>query len=1061
MIPRLRDVVELSELASKVYTRLNPQEYVGMLAPSLGLIVRGDLDIDKVRISDEFLDPITFLSTTYFSDTIKDTLRMVNTALQRVGAPVVLRLTHAMGRGKTHFLVLLYHLYLNIPFMLDKLTESQQDIYEILTVDTSYKVDVARKTLIIPIDLMHIPTGYMPYDALMVIMGKVFERKRGLLVKEGIPEREFNEFTKILRELNKYKPLDAARKFSEALSRLGITIPILIVIDELYAGVLKSLGASSEYNDSLESVLRFISNLVEELRAKQPVVVVYASALQDEQRWIVEKNRVTAGLRGAVEFFEDRMGRYSPASMRDISIDEALWIVKKRVLRLKFVQDLILKDVNKLRDTLSQIVETHDVEKFIDELKSAYPFSPTYKELVAKLVVPVYSVEFRYAQHLRDLIKVSSDVLNRALQDEESYLVSLAHVEHEDIKHLLDPLSANEWKVNVESWRKYVDLFRGKARDPAEVKMLEGAIRAVYVKSVTDNIWDLIRMSSVNPDHLSREDIERRALHQRRLILSLVGLVDVSKLGVYQRVLTELDNIPFIHSAERSDGRYYYASLIGNPIQILNNIREGELRRLRDEKGELKVKEALEYLSEVFKEYALVSQFRHKEWQLNFEFVKLDSFDSGTFLNNLDRDTFTALVISPIDVAEKLLIGGTSFEDLIREIKSSLETNKNKIRYLNMFAVIIPYLDEGALSRLVESLAEIKASEVVVEMLKKPEGVDKLAEEIVEQRRTLKDMLRREGRPEEELRHIMADTLITLRRRIEDFAKQLANAAVQNFTSDLISIFKKIITYDPCTGQFEIKDIRVGSREGVYELGNVFASLPIWMSDAVKGLLKVADASGIRSQLIEWIKRDVRRKEVRENLVKYGEFRYDINIIVEALARGWCDIPIKPISIDRIEVAIKALNGSKIPVDDVELKIIEIAVEDKYIVLKVIGIPPLPPPSPPGVEGFKVLDIDDTITFLSALPKRDRWLTSNTRNIHVIIHLKPEGQSEDRIDISGSVDRISEFVDPVIRYLNRFRDDVGRCELEVRLNRKIEKREVVQKLSSIGLKVGRVKFTEG
>jgi hypothetical protein len=590
--------------------------------------------------------------------------------------------------------------------------------------------------------------------------------------------------------------------------------------------------------------------------------------------------------------------------------------------------------------------------------------------------------------------------------------------------------------------------------------MLEGAIRAVYVKSVTDNIWDLIRMSSVNPDHLSREDIERRALHQRRLILSLVGPVDVSKLGVYQRVLAELDNIPFIHSAERSDGRYYYASLISNPIQILDNIREGELRRLRDERRELKVKEALEYLSEVFSEYALVSQFRQQKAQLIFEFVKLDSFDSGTFLNNLDRDTFTALVVSSIDVAEKLLIGGTGFEDLIRGIKNSLEMNKNKIRYPNMLAVIIPYLDGEVLSRLVESLAEIKASEMAVEMLKKPEGVDKLAEEIVKQRRTLMDMLRREGRPEEELRRIVVETLVMLRRRLEDFAKQHANAAVQNFTSDLISVFRKIIAYDPCTGQFEIKDIRAGSREGIHELKDVFASLPIWMSDAVKGLLKVADASDIRSQLIEWIKRDVRRKEVREDLIKYEEFKYDINTIVEALARGWCDIPIKPISIDRIEVAIKALNGSKIQVDDVELKIIEVAVKDKHLVLKVVGIPPPPPPPPPGVKGFKVSDINDIITLLSVLSK-DRWLTENVGEVHTIIQSKPGGQSEDRIDISGSVDRISVFADPVISYLNRFRDDVRRCGLEVRLSRKVMKSEVVQKLKNIGLKVGRVDFIEG
>ncbi|MGC8988013.1 hypothetical protein, partial [Infirmifilum sp.] len=106
-LPRLKEVVELSTLASKVYRYLEPQEYVGRLAPSLGMVLQKDLGIADIEVSEEFLDSATFLATTYFREPLVDALRVVNVSLQNVSEAVpVLPLTHAMGLGKTHFLTL-------------------------------------------------------------------------------------------------------------------------------------------------------------------------------------------------------------------------------------------------------------------------------------------------------------------------------------------------------------------------------------------------------------------------------------------------------------------------------------------------------------------------------------------------------------------------------------------------------------------------------------------------------------------------------------------------------------------------------------------------------------------------------------------------------------------------------------------------------------------------------------------------------------------------------------------------------------------------------------------
>ena len=171
MVVRLKDAVKLTELASRVYRGLHPEEYVGKLAPSLGLVVQRDLRVASVEVSYEFLDPVTFLLLTHFREPVKEALGAINTALQSVGGGVVLSLTHAMGLGKTHFLTILYHLYVNIPDRWEKLASlvmQRPDVEDLLKTlrDINYKVDVARKTLVIPIDLKYLPVGYNHYEAL-------------------------------------------------------------------------------------------------------------------------------------------------------------------------------------------------------------------------------------------------------------------------------------------------------------------------------------------------------------------------------------------------------------------------------------------------------------------------------------------------------------------------------------------------------------------------------------------------------------------------------------------------------------------------------------------------------------------------------------------------------------------------------------------------------------------------------------------------------------------------------------------------------------------------------
>jgi len=116
IFPTLKETIKLNEFASRIYRYLEPQEYIGKLAPSLGMIIEKDLDISHVIVSEEFLDTAAFISLTYFREPLLEALKAVNTSLQKIAEAIpVIPLTHAMGLGKTHFLTLLYHLYTKAP----------------------------------------------------------------------------------------------------------------------------------------------------------------------------------------------------------------------------------------------------------------------------------------------------------------------------------------------------------------------------------------------------------------------------------------------------------------------------------------------------------------------------------------------------------------------------------------------------------------------------------------------------------------------------------------------------------------------------------------------------------------------------------------------------------------------------------------------------------------------------------------------------------------------------------------------------------------------------------
>jgi hypothetical protein len=1076
VVVRLKDAVRLTDLADKVYKNLEPGKYVGNLAPGLGLIVQRDLGIADVEVSEEFLNPETFLLFTYFREPVKEALRSINEALQGGGeSSVVFSLTHAMGLGKTHFLTILYHLYLNVPERWENIKKGSaqkpglQELVKTLE-EVKYNVDVAKRTLLIPIDLKYRPTKLTRYEALFEYLKRIIERKETWL-KQVISEKGLAELKDLLGNLSEKDPLQAANKLVMVLDKHSIRLPILILVDELYASAIEAiLGKSEEEADDLIKVLVFISSLIDNLEGKQPAVLVYASAQQDIQSWnnieaLVKENwpESLRLLRTTVGHFKNRMQRFSMKSVGEVTEEEALEIVKKRIVEFIAPLDNILEEFNEVKEVLTSIVGQDVARAFVEKLKTTYPFSPKYEEFVRKLVVPAYGGDFSNAQHLRDLIKISSSVLGRAINDGESTLVSIAHIEHDDIKHVLQEEAARLWWSNIMAWNNYVN---NRYQNPGEKKALTYVVRSIYVKSVTDNVLDLLNMLQ-KLEMLDRETILRRALHQRDLILSLAGVVETDELSKLPGILDELENVPYIHVIHRDDDRYYLTSFISNPLQMIGNIVNEILEGLRDQKGELDIEKAVKYLREKLGEYKLVGQFKEKA-PLNFEFINLEDFNNNGFVKYISDSEFTVLLISPLEIAEKVLLGKEKTGNIINKIKQSLEQNKNNINNLNMFAVVVPIVEKESLEKIVRSLANIEASERALKAFTNSEVLKTFASQEIERRKDLKDYMVRKGYTEEQVRQIVISAITTLKKGLESVAQQLASTAVQDFVSEYISLFKKVISYDPGSESIVDKDLAVKAEGESKDLEKAIASVHIWIANAIMANLNVKRELDIRAQLVSWIKGEfLKNEEVQKKLREKKSYELDIESVKELLIKGYSKIPIKPRSIQEIEVAIRGLSG--ILIESENLGNIELKVKDKYLILERVKlIPPPSQPPPRGVKGFATSNINAVTTFLSLLNTNTpsivqrEQLFEKIRSVSVQAELELEEQKTEKstavINFKGPIGALLELAEPLLEYFNRHRNDIRQCNLLVELASEIDEETVRQWINNIGIDIRNVTF---
>jgi hypothetical protein len=1034
-IPKLADVVEPTQFV-EAYSKLSPGDYVGRLVPSLGMLIEHELFDPRVIVSDEFSDPITFLSITHL-DPMLDALKMVNSGLKVVReAPVALSLTQEMGFGKTHFLTLLWHLY------------AQTYRWKVKELKSTYaKIDidrgVAEKAIVFAIDLSRYP-GLKPYDAIFEISARILERK---YKAHGIGLLDPNS----LRNLSRLKPREAVNTLISILKEVREPLPILVIIDELYAGVNGAIKSESdEIIRSYIDLISFFKELLELSKGVVPLVFIYASAQQDVDRWSKLSKNVFDGTKmlliESVNELNERVGRLKPSTLKTPEIKDILNILTLRLLQFKTEKEKVIRIIQEyIKKEYEGLIGEDEVLNFIRKLGEFYPFSPSYEALLLKLTHPTFGADLPKSQHIRDLLRATASIIARLSSTKwsESMLISIAHLMPEDIIHTMDEHIAREWKRIYESCQSVI----GKIGDEEIRELMLAMLSTVYTKSVTGNVIKLLDLMKA-PQMQSRDEIQLRGSTKLDIATALMGAISDKLFKKFDNAFEKFKGMPYLNSIEYGGLDYYLITLLPNPSELVNHIAEEERERAGIDKYDYNAM-LVYFKNHLTSQYSLPGFFNGKappkiqliDWKKHI----VDFKDKPAFIDLLDKDLFTILVVSPWSILEASLQEKAEV-DYVNRTKEIIHEFRNGISYINMFAIVLPNISLDDLRKLCSKIASVNAASTAINYLRvgETEQAKRKRLDMIQREPTI-STLKKYFESQQEFESILLEIIEQMHRKIESYAVSLASSAISDYTADLISLFRTVVYYDPKTNTIVHTDLSVAPSPGktVKGFNDLYGELPSWIMNAVISKCNVKKVQDIKTSLIEYIKKHVIKENNKSMLLNGMKLELDALYIIEAIARGWPEIPIKSMSRDQILSAVKQLSGTYI-LEDTDINEIFVLIEDTKISIGKVEKPR--PPIPPEEEYSiaEIRGINNVIIAVAHLGK----LKDTLSNVQAVDFSASIGRGNINLSrVSMDVIKILKLND----VLQKFGNDISNVSITLHFEEKMKKEKFLEWFRKVGI----------
>ncbi len=903
--------------------------------------------INSVRRT-SFADPNYVLEITYVTPPLRAFIERI---VERLDIPGIIGgpLERGFGFGKTHALILLWHLFTSEIYRQIKVNISDDLVRGtlVLGMDCSKDKPLARlvEELKAYTDMRH-PITHMKDPLLLRAVTEVlreYERKLYALTSEELAEV-------IARILKRYGELGGRPRLLLLIDELGwgLAQKLRSYTDKIREGRVQE--AESIYNE-VNAVVNFLSYLYARLHGILVAgVVVWVLAEQDrrEIEALATKHRdnetIYNKIRGLLSDLDVIAERYSRGlggtSLAELSYspEHALEIARYRILKtIKDIEFTKLQDeyIAWLEAIAKQLNLVEVFARYKEEMKRYYPFSLGLINLLKKLMRArdVPATEF-----VRTVIEVASKATRKALEidPENTYTIGVKHL---SIPGVVQSKLMREFSADWTDAAGDIELAISKI-EPDKREVAEIAAKYILAKGVTANIIAAL-------ESRERKDIEQYGSTTDEIQLEIIETFTESKaLQIIEKLSEALEKLRAesarIDEREIEGKRYYLPSLFKTIYNKLASYILDERKNLENEALiPIYIKQTGTIPSLFINVRVTINGHSGDVVTALMEYRKIKATDtllSNPAFQDAQGKGKLLLVLAPpwdIDLFKEIYLSNGSYENTVNTLSKELQraVEQGKIRRPLHIVVLLPDLTASKMKRVLDKLAVYEGTKKFLDYLSRKEDIinERLREfeDTLVKRKDLLSILSEEIKKKHlrELRSKLEHEIV----EAKNFAQKQLIKLSREIVVDVLELYHKAIYYSIDKNSFISKDIILSETVKAPEAHEKFITIPDlskyasivnkFLADIVRGLAYEYDSMKILRELLKSY-----RKEFEQGVIREHD---KISEILENLMLGTYGV--KPLSIDIAREAVKNLNNQRIEFED---KTIIIAVDESSGLIK-------------------------------------------------------------------------------------------------------------------------------
>jgi len=698
--------------------KVSPSELRGELIPSFDQVLDS---WEKGVQQTKYADPAYVLDVTYFTEPLKLFVERVVKYLAGAGV-FGEALAHGFGFGKTHSLIVLWHLYTSDLYAkLPHLAIDDRLVKEtlVLGLDFSREKPLARVvSLLRSYANPDHPVARVKDPKLVYAVAQVLGSKSGALAQVGA-----RDLAVLLREI------------VERYRELGGTPRLLVLIDELGYGIserVRRYGEAVSSGDSrtadevfaeANSIVNFLSYLYSELsKTYCTAVVIWVFAEQDRRQieaLLRKYHDVSAfvtkveGLVSDLEVVSQRYGR-GAGGVRVLefsySPEHALEIALHRVFRAVGDRETAASALlSQLANAARQLNIGEIYEKFKEDLRKFYPLSLGMVNLLKKLM---NSFDAPRTEYVRTVIQVAALAAEEALGKDamSAYAVGVKHLSEKLVSQAeLMGEFESEWVQTTSDIESAISELEGDLRECASV-----AAKYILAKGVTANVSVLLGLGE-------RREIERYGSPLDEIQLEILQTIAGDRAYVLlDKLSSAVEELKMRSSRidERElDGRKFLLPSLYRTVYSTLAAYVHEERKKLQEPSDIPIYIGQSTVQNLFRNVRV--RMDNKEVSaalMSFSSVRDPSALTAdkAFRDSQREGKLLLVLVPPWDVTlfNELAVKGRSYDELVNELAEGLQKalSEGLIERPLHLVVMVPDLSKYRLAGILDRLATLQGT---------------------------------------------------------------------------------------------------------------------------------------------------------------------------------------------------------------------------------------------------------------------------------------------------------------------------------------------------------------